>query len=106
MTSGAWAGVILELADARRGTLEIRTAQKDMTVRLKALGLKGRTVKAGGLGLQLQVYRLPDENKVREMVLPAYRPTGLKKGDNPIYVHVVQEDGHRAWSSPVYVARQ
>ncbi|MCK4297924.1 MAG: DUF3604 domain-containing protein [Planctomycetes bacterium] len=106
VTSGGWAGVILKLGHAQRGTLEIHTAQKDMTVRLKGLGLKGRTAKAGGLGLQLQVYRLPDENRVREMVLPAYRPTGLKKRDNPIYVHVVQEDGHRAWSSPIYLVRR
>jgi len=103
MTSGAWAGVILELADARRGTLEIHTKQTDMTVRLKGLGLKGRTIKVGGVGLQLRAYRLPRENTVREMTLPPYRPRKLRKGDNPIYVHVVQEDGHRAWSSPIYV---
>jgi len=27
----------------------------------------------------------------------------LGAGDNPIYVKLVQEDGHMAWSSPIYV---
>jgi len=117
VTTGGWAGVILELAHARRGVLEIRTTQKDMTVPIKALGLRGRSVRAGGLGLRpstgsgrgelveprLQAYRLPDTNTVREMVLSPYRPPELRPGGNPFYVHVVQEDGHRAWSSPIYV---
>jgi len=102
-TSGGWAGVILTLTRARRGSLQIHTAQKDLNVELKGLGMRGRTVNARGLGLQLQVHCLPDENHVREMVLPAYRLARLRKGDNPLYVHVVQEDGHRAWSSPIYV---
>ena len=36
---------------------------------------------------------------------PAYPPAArhLQRGDNPLYVKVVQEDGHVAWSSPVYL---
>ena len=26
----------------------------------------------------------------------------MVRGDNPLYVCVVQEDGHMAWSSPIY----
>jgi hypothetical protein len=25
------------------------------------------------------------------------------KGDNPLYVCLTQEDGHQAWSSPIYL---
>lgn len=103
VTGGGWAGVILRLAHPGRGTLQIHTAQKSMTVQIGRLGLKGRTVKVGGLGMQLQAYRLPDRNTVREITLPPYQPRQLNRGDNPIYVHVVQEDGQRAWSSPIYV---
>ncbi len=106
VTTGGWAGVILELAGTRRGVLKVRTEQKNMTVPVKALGLRGRTVSAGGLRLKLQAYRLPDTNTVRDMVLPPYRPRGLRPGDNPFYVHVVQEDGHRAWSSPIYLVSE
>ena len=108
VTTGGWAGVILELAHANRGVLEVRTTRKNMTVPVKALGLRGRSAKAGGLGLKLQAYRLADTNTAREMVLSPYRPrarfAGARRpGGNPFYVHVVQEDGHRAWSSPIYV---
>ncbi|HUW56942.1 MAG TPA: hypothetical protein VMZ92_09915 [Planctomycetota bacterium] len=37
------------------------------------------------------------------MTLPAYRRPRLKRGDNPFHVHVVQGNGQRTWSSPVYV---
>ena len=30
-------------------------------------------------------------------------PKQLGNGDNPIYICVVQEDGHMAWSSPIYL---
>jgi len=33
----------------------------------------------------------------------SHRLENLKPGDNPIYMHVIQEDGHMAWTSPVYV---
>ena len=105
VTTGAWAGVIVELDHAGRGTLEVRTAQKNLTAPVKSIGLRPKVVGAGGVGLKLQAYRLPDENPVGEMTLPACRPRGLKRGDNPFHVHVVQEDGQRAWSSPIYVVR-
>ena len=36
-----------------------------------------------------------------------YQPdwADLHSGDNPILIRVVQEDGHMAWSSPVYLVR-
>jgi len=30
----------------------------------------------------------------------------LNSGDNPIYVCVVQQDGHMAWSSPIYLTAE
>ena len=106
VTTGGLAGVIVELADARRGVLEVRTALKDMTVPVKSLTTRGRTREAGGVGLMLHACRLPDENHVRGMTLDPFTPAKLRRGDNPLYVHVVQEDGHRAWSSPVYLVRR
>jgi hypothetical protein len=38
------------------------------------------------------------------MTLGPFRPRTLKRGDNPFLVCVVQEDGQKAWSSPIYVA--
>ena len=30
------------------------------------------------------------------------QPVRLRAGDNPLYVRLTQEDGHQAWSSPIY----
>jgi hypothetical protein len=105
VTTGGWAGVIVELEHADRGTLQVCTAQADMTAPVKSLTSRPRAVSAGGVGLKLQAYRLLGRNKAREMTIPCYRPRSLHPGDNPFYVHVVQEDGQRAWSSPIYVVR-
>ena len=106
LTTGSCAGVIIELADANRGTLEVETLQKKMKVDLKKLGAGVTSARCGGLNLKLEVYRLPDVNGVREMRIEEFTPRKLHPGDNPIYVHVVQEDGQRAWSSPIYVVRK
>lgn len=44
----------------------------------------------------------PDANSHRSIALT--RSIALRPGsDNPIYVAVTLEDGHRAWSSPIYL---
>ena len=59
---------------------------------------------AGGLERAVLLQRLPETMKERRMVLRrkvAVRP----RGDTRIYVRVQQEDGHRMWSSPIYLFR-
>jgi hypothetical protein len=58
----------------------------------------------GGIGRRIRVSRLPDENPHRCVRL--MRRIALKRsGDSLVYVCLVQEDGHLAWSSPIYVFR-
>jgi hypothetical protein len=59
-------------------------------------------VELGGLEKRLSAARLPEEAGPRscKFSLPV---AGLRGGDNPIYARVTQEDGHMAWSSPIYV---
>ena len=57
---------------------------------------------AAKLGRKLRIFRLPDENPhytvERELEIE------IEPGrDNPLYVKVTQEDGHQAWSSPIWV---
>ena len=105
ITTGATQGVILDL-EKRGGSLEFRSEQKNFRLRLGDLGARGRTFRAGGLGKQVSVYRLPEAGGARSLEF-TFRPAArqLHSGDNPLYVCVVQEDGHMAWSSPVYVVR-
>ena len=58
----------------------------------------------GGLRKKIMVYRLPDRNRALEFSF-ALPLTNLHEGDNPIYVRLTQEDGHMAWSSPLFLVQ-
>jgi hypothetical protein len=100
-TTGGLTGAILTLAEPYAGSLYIETAQGNAECALSLLGHAPLTWEYGGLGKQIAVSCLA-AHPTREVHfdLPL---TGLHPGDNPIYVKVVQEDGHMAWSSPIYV---
>ncbi len=106
ITTGGVAGVITTLARPRHGTLTVETPHGQFRVDLERLGPRGRRWDLGGLGQRLNVYRLPPPDGPRDFSFVFRpRPEQLHAGDNPLYVHVVQEDGHMAWSSPVYLVR-
>ena len=102
-TTGGAAGIDCWLADdggrARANTKPL-TCEQD----LEELGLDERIVPAGGLGMELGLSRLPDELTTCSLDATTRVPLRSDR-DNPIYVRVVQEDGHIAWSSPIYAVR-
>ena len=73
-----------------------------MSVDLREIGREGRVWNYGGVAKQLKVARLPDK-PVSTSMRVSHRLEQLESGDNPVYIHVIQEDGHMAWTSPVYV---
>jgi hypothetical protein len=101
VTTGGLAGAILSLAEPGAGTLYVETLQGNVECTVASLGHEPRTWSYGGLGKQIAISRLPVEPTCEACFsLPL---TGLRPGDNPIYVKLVQEDGHMAWSSPIYL---
>ncbi len=103
VTTGGLVGVILDLEKPFAGTLLVDTVQRKVRCAVKAIGLAGRIYTAGGVGKQIQLYRLPDHRRVGEEFSFTMPVRSLRPGDNPIYVCMHQEDGHIAWSSPIYV---
>jgi len=101
ITTGGLSGVILTLAKPSVGTLHICTEQGEVECPVDSLSHEPRTWPYGGLRKELSIYRLPART-TREvsLTLPL---TDLHPGDNPIYIKLVQEDGHMAWSSPIYM---
>jgi hypothetical protein len=101
VTTGGLAGVNLTLAEPTAGTLRVETRQGVVECAVASLGRAPRAWAYGGLGKEIAIRRLPAEPQ-REVgfLLPLAE---LRVGDNPVYVKVVQEDGHMAWSSPIYV---
>lgn len=105
-TTGGVAGVILELERSPAGQLNVATVQKTFNTNMANLGVRGRSYDLGGVGKRISVYRLPAADGCRDVTFE-FTPQAkdLKTGDNPLYVCVVQEDGHMAWSSPIYVVK-
>jgi len=101
-TTGGHAGMILTLEQNLRGTMLMKTRQKNIRYSIPARVPKPRRWQCGGLKKQIEILPLPAEPGRRELKfsLPL---EALRKGDNPIYVKVHQEDGHLAWSSPIYL---
>jgi hypothetical protein len=102
-TTGGVSGVILTLKEPRAGSIEVETLQRSVVFELDSVGLEPMVWECGGLQKKIAVYRLPSEIPSYDFsfTLPL---TGLRDGDNAIYIRLVQEDGHMAWSSPVYLS--
>ena len=57
---------------------------------------------AGGLERAVKLQRLPEVMREHRMALRR-RIKVRPAGDTRLYVRVQQEDGHRLWSSPIYL---
>ena len=102
VTTGGFGGFDCVLTDQHAGTLTIETAQVNCTVPISEIGFQESRFDAGGLDRHLRLVRLPDINPHHKLSLE--RKIVLNSsGDNPLYVCVSQEDGHQAWSSPIYL---
>jgi hypothetical protein len=101
-TTGGFTGMILELENPSGGTLEIDTLQGSASCEIGLLGLEPGVWKFGGLRKEIKAYRLPDKPGSGEFSfsLPL---TGLRPGERAIYIRMTQEDGHMAWTSPIYL---
>ena len=106
VTTGNFGGIDLRLAERDAGRLKIATRHVTADVAIADIGLEDIVFEGGGLERAIRLHRLPDEpheTAVRHSVRVPVAGTG--KGDTRLYVRVTQVDGHRAWSSPIYLFR-
>ena len=104
VTTGNYGAIDLWLSDAGTGRIAFETKPVAGGVDIAALGVEPLVFEAGGLERRIELQRLPDTMSERQMRLRRtvkVRPSG----DTRLYVRVQQEDGHRMWSSPVYLIR-
>ena len=94
--------MLLTLEDPNAGELDLCTTQHDLTIDVAAITGRPTTWECGGLEKRIQIRRLPED---APRILQSTVPIPLRNGTNPLYVRVTQEDGHMAWSSPIYVDR-
>jgi hypothetical protein len=102
VTTGNASGVILTLADPQHGEIRLDTVRRSVRMAVRSARVVPRVWHCGGLCKQIEIGRLPDRPPSPDLAfdLPL---ADLGPGDNPIYVCALQEDGHRAWSSPIYL---
>ena len=103
VTTGNYGAIDLWLEHAT-GKLAFKTAPVSGEAAIAELGVEPRVFAAGGLERAVKLQRLPEVMTEPRMALRRrikLRPTG----DTRLYVRVQQEDGHRMWSSPIYLFR-
>jgi hypothetical protein len=105
VTTGNFAGADMLLRDAASGRIDIDTPHAKASIAVAEIGLDDTVIEAGGLARRVRAFRLPDQNPERAMRIEREVEV-LAAGDSPIYVRVTLENGHQAWSSPIYLFRQ
>ena len=75
------------------------------TLPIRDIGFDDTVFDAGGLERRIRIFRLPDLNSARSFAFER-RVDIQPEGDTPIYVRVTLENGHQAWSSPIYLFRR
>ena len=100
VTTGNFMGADLWLEDTQ-ADIAITTNHGDLTFNMNNLGLTPLGLDCSGLERQLTATRLPDDPLPNSLSFS--HNVALPKGtDHPIWICVVTEDGHKAWSSPIY----
>jgi hypothetical protein len=104
VTTGNFGALDMTLDDRDGGTLSVVTMPLKADVKIADIGFDDRVLEAGGLERQVRLYRLPDDlTEKRTTVRRTVKIVG--SGDARLFVRVTQLDGHRAWTSPIYLFR-
>jgi hypothetical protein len=104
VTTGNYGAIDLWLDQPAAGRLNFETKPVSGAAALAELGVQPRVFEAGGLERKIELQRLPETMRETRMALTRKLKVRAK-GDTRLYVRVQQEDGHRMWSSPVYLFR-
>lgn len=101
LTTGNFVGFDVWL-DGDAASLDIAAGHAAGRIDLGALGLEPVTLAAGGLDRKVTITRLPET--LTRRALEASAVIDVKpEGDTPVWARIATEDGHLAWSSPIYV---
>lgn len=101
LTTGNFVGFDVWL-DGPADSFDISTALVSGKADLQNIGTEVITLEAGGLDRKVTVTRLPETLTACGIELE--RDIALNaEGDTPIWARISTEDGHLAWSSPMYL---
>ena len=105
VTTGGNSGIdFWVVKDTFKNNLTIKNNFKDININLIDVDYKPKVFKFGGMDIRMHVQKLPE--KLKQTSLKKVFNLSLKKPINyRFYIKVIQEDGHQAWSSPIYIKK-
>jgi hypothetical protein len=105
VTTGGASSVDFWLDDAALASqINVQTNFESISASVADIDENGITVDCGGMDIRLHIERLP--GILDSASLSGKQSFALADGtEQRLYVRVTQEDGHQAWSSPIYVAK-
>jgi hypothetical protein len=105
LTTGNIGGFDVWLDDPYGGTLKLETPVIKCGIPLEDIGFDDEVIdNSGVLPRFVRIFRLPTDNPHR--TLRIQRTINIVPDrDNPIFIKLTQEDGHIAWTSPIYFFR-
>ena len=105
VTTGNYGAIDMWLKAADTGAISFATGPVGGRAVIAELGVEPRVFAAGGLDRAVSLQRLP--TVMTEARLELRRKIHVRaKGDTRLFIRVQQEDGHRMWSSPIYLFRE
>jgi len=102
LTTGGFSGFDMFLRRPEAGRVRLETPLIQFDLKLSRIGMEDTVMEAGGLGRRIRIFRLPDTLEQHSVSFERSLDLASDR-DNPLYAKVVQEDGHAAWSSPIYL---
>jgi hypothetical protein len=104
-TGGDWDGIVVDLEGSDEASLTFASGPATFTFTPRQVRDAPLIVDAGGVGQQVWIERDPGADQPRAVAL-SFRDRPPATGRHPYYVRVTQQDGHVAWSSPIFVVRE
>jgi hypothetical protein len=105
VTTGGFSAIDVWLSSQDNDAeIQIETNLGGLTLPLSKIGLEPKVLECGGIDKTLSVQRLPDELTQTSMKVSRSIPLTTDR-ERAIFARISLEDGHVAWSSPIYVSR-
>jgi len=82
----------------------LETSEANVTLSLADLSVEGNTTECGGMDIRLIASRLPARLSETSYAGTHSIPLPVDR-EARIFVRITQEDGHQAWSSPIYIQK-
>lgn len=104
VTTGGTHAVDIWLDDASKGRLDFVSNQAEFSIDLANLSTDDLVYDCGGLRKAVRVTRLPDA-PLPSQLNESFSLDLAPNQERVVYVRITFEDGHIAWTSPIYLSR-